>query len=433
MMAHPTKKQRPNGGGDDVSLAEEAKTADQMMATAPSVGTDVLANIFGYLDGPKDIMQKRRVCKKWKEAVRETIVPLVKFCVNSPETYNGMSIMTAALPNLQQIEIGCLRRPFERHKYNDGEDPDEEQATLTRGAAYTTHDIEIISNFRKLRILDIKIAQLNGKYPVLFNFPLLEKLSIKNCFCLKVDLEMLTGGLPMLRELTCNGIAEEPGMSSRSTAAGNINSLRVLKETLEKLDLGDCKNVVGNFMDLADFPHLKELDLFGTAVTGDIRDIGQNDFSTLEQLFLPKGVYGGTGYEMHRTSDARELIKTVYLFKKQRPSLLKINCWHGRLSDDSPDNPYSELIIEMRRDQEALGFEDDEPSPSVRIQLVEAGPRIGCQWLSGCLVSGDFDIGRVLWIDPEPDRESSDYETYIEELREIEGAEEAYPTNGNIF
>jgi hypothetical protein len=54
-MAHPTKKQRPNGGGDYVSLAEETKTADQMMATAPSVGNDVLANIFGYLDGPKDI------------------------------------------------------------------------------------------------------------------------------------------------------------------------------------------------------------------------------------------------------------------------------------------------------------------------------------------------------------------------------------------
>ncbi len=423
-MAHPTKKQRPNGGGDDVSLAEEAKTADQMMATAPSVGTDVLANIFGYLDGPKDIMQKRRVCKKWKEAVKKTIVPLVKFCVNSPETYNGMSVMTAEMPNLQQIEIGYLRRPFERHKYIDGEDPDEEQATATRGADYTTHDIEIISNFRKLRILDINIAPLNGIYPVLFNFPLLEKLSIHNCFCLKVDMEMLAGGLPMLKELICNDTIPDP--TTGTPASGNINSLRVLKETLEKLDLNGCKNVVGNFMDLADFPYLKELNLLDTSVTGDIRDIGQNDFSTLEQLVLPKGVYGGTGYEMHRTSDARELIKTVYLFKKQRPSLLNINYWHGKLSDDSPDNPYSELLIEMRRDEEVLSEED---VPSVCICLVQAAHRIGCQWVSGYVLHSDGalrDIGKVLWIDPEPDRESSDYQTYIEELREIEGAEEDY-------
>lgn len=41
-------------------------------------------------------------------------------------------------------------------------------------------------------------------------------------------------------------------------------------------------------MDLADFPHLKELGLEETGVTGDIRDIGDNDFSSLE-------VYGGFG------------------------------------------------------------------------------------------------------------------------------------------
>jgi hypothetical protein len=369
-----------------------------------------------------NIMQKRRVCKKWKEAVRETIAPLVKFCVNSVEAYDVMSIMTEALPNLQQIDLKFLRGshhgrpfPFYRHKYNDGEDPEEE----TPGRFdYSTHDIEIISNFRKLRILDINLAPLNGTYPVLFNFPLLEKLSIQHCFRLKVDLEMLAGGLPMLKELTCNGIIE-PDIS-KSTAAGNISSLRVLKETLEKLNLSGCVNVEGNFMDLADFPHLKELYLFDTSVTGDIRDIGETDFSTLAQLYLPKGVYGGTGYELHRTSDARELIKALYLFKKQRPSLLFYG--HGRLSNDSPDNPFSELIIEMRRNEEILS-EDDEPS--VRIQLVEAGPRIGCQWVSGHEDLG-LDIGKVLWIDPEPDRESSDYQTYIEELREIEGAEEDY-------
>ena len=38
-----------------------------------------------------------------------------------------------------------------------------------------THDINIISNFSKLRILEIYRVELNGRYPVLFNFPLLHR------------------------------------------------------------------------------------------------------------------------------------------------------------------------------------------------------------------------------------------------------------------
>ena len=44
-------------------------------------------------------------------------------------------------------------------------------------------------------------------------------------------------------------------------------------------------------MDLADFPHLKELNLHGT-VTGDIEDIGEGDFPAMEQLILPSGTVG---------------------------------------------------------------------------------------------------------------------------------------------
>ncbi len=65
----------------------------------------------------------------------------------------------------------------------------------------------------------------------------------------------------MLKELDCI-------MNSHLT--GNINSLRVLKDTLEKVTINSCWNVEGNFIDLADFPHLKELNLRWTAMTGDI-------------------------------------------------------------------------------------------------------------------------------------------------------------------
>jgi hypothetical protein len=94
-------------------------------------------------------------------------------------------------------------------------------------------------------------------------------------------------GLPILKELTCTG---------NDCLTGNINSLRVLKYDLEKVTIEYCARVEGNLMDLADFPHLKELNLRGTAVTGDIRGIGENDFLSLEDLYLPKGVYGCKGY-----------------------------------------------------------------------------------------------------------------------------------------
>ena len=72
--------------GDDISLAEP--TTDRMaMAAGCLSSVDVLANIFAFL-GVKDIMCKRRVCKKWKEAARKTIVPLTDFRLYSRGTAN---------------------------------------------------------------------------------------------------------------------------------------------------------------------------------------------------------------------------------------------------------------------------------------------------------------------------------------------------------
>jgi hypothetical protein len=75
-MPHPSKKQRMTGDG-------------ARFATVGDLSVDVLADIFGYLDDIQDIMQKRRVCKKWKEAVKMTIVPPTNFLVDSAEKYNA--------------------------------------------------------------------------------------------------------------------------------------------------------------------------------------------------------------------------------------------------------------------------------------------------------------------------------------------------------
>jgi hypothetical protein len=348
--------------------------------------SDVLPNILGFLS-LKDIMRSRRINKNTMNAVRNTIVPPCDFCINSLGNYNAMTVMTEAMPNLQQITIGGSG---DGHKYSDGEDPDEEYAVITDD--WISHDIEMISNFRQLRILTIWQADLNGRYPFLLNFPLLQKLTIMGSIFLKWDLDMLAG-FPLLKELDCWG---NPDMN------GNINSLRVLKDTLEKVNICDCGIVEGNFMDLADFPHLKELYVCDTAVTGDIRDIGDNDFPSLESLILPNTVYGALGSTLRSISEGTDLIRTLYLLKKQRPALIADD-WYGVLSMNSPDWYES--------------ADEHEETPPFKIYFVQAGSRIGYRWVGKYPWNTPCEVN---WLDPEPDRESGDYEKYTEELQQIE-------------
>ena len=232
-----------------------------------------------------------------------------------------MASMTTVLPNLQQITHCHLGHG---HKFSDGDDPVEYRAADL--ANWTAHDINFISNFRKLRSLKFFSAPLNGRYQFLFHSPSPQSLNISHCFFLYWDLEMLAG-LPLLKDLHC--------YYNYYSLTGNISTLRVLTDTLTTVVISICYSVEGNFMDLADFPHLKLLNLRFTAVTGDIREISESDFSAMESLSLPSGVYGGMGYEFQLISDGPDVINTLYCIKKQRPNLLED--WYGELSGDSPD------------------------------------------------------------------------------------------------
>ena len=232
--------------------------------TIVELGIDEVASILSFLP-LRPIMCLRRVNMTWRDAAKKTVLPLATatWRVNNVVEYNAMEVMTRELPNLQYIVIGdllgsnidlydsdenCVDNGDE-HIYNNGGDPDEEHAAYT--ADRGSHDIEIISNFSKLNHLAIAAnASLNGRYTVFFDsFPLLEKLSIKCSNFLKWDLEMLAV-FPLLKELDC--------CDNELYMTGNISSLRVLKGTLEKVVINNCPRIEGNFMDLADFPHLKE-------------------------------------------------------------------------------------------------------------------------------------------------------------------------------
>jgi hypothetical protein len=354
------------------------------------LGAYDIACVFSFL--PLEEMRSlRNVSKKFGEVAKLFIDRPTDMIVNSVETYNKMKVMTAVPLDLQRITIDDLGS---RNKWSDGEDPNEGWADYT--ADYISHDIEVISNFRKLRILEIRSYNLlNGRYPALFNFPQLQKLSILDCDDLRLDLEMLAG-FPILKELVCEC----------EHLTGSINSLKVLKDTLEKVKFALC-HVEGNFMDLADFPHLKELDLqYCTAVTGDIRDIGKNDFPILERLCLPDGVYGGIGYEFDRLTDAPDLVQALYLLVKRRPALLDMGYWYGMLSFRSPD--YYKAV-------EGAGY-----SPPFCVKFIQAGPRTGYQWESHNYTQDPRSACEVNWLDPELDRESSDYGQYMDELQQIE-------------
>ena len=198
-MSHSRKRPRGvDAGGasgdiaevDDSSLQNHGEAVANVGMSLTSITTsandfssDVVANILSYLK-LKEIMCKRRVCKKWTEAVRKTSVsPEEEFEVNNVKTYEAMSVMSTVLPNLQSVKIKPFMNIFEdgsgmtdfHHKYNDGEDPDEEQAARTARWGIT-HDIGIFANFRKLRRLEVDYPAMNGRYPFLFNsFPLLQK------------------------------------------------------------------------------------------------------------------------------------------------------------------------------------------------------------------------------------------------------------------
>ncbi len=414
-MLGPSKNTRARAteAGRIVAAQQPPRSRLSNAAGFNKLSCNQTAVILGFLDY-KNIMRSRRVSRKFCDAAKITIVPMYRgddyryshlnLRVNSVKKYNIMRAMTEAVPNLQKLElddIGYDVKSGKYCKYSDGEDPDEARAAKTSN--YISHDIGVISSFRKLRILECG-GGLNGKYPVLFNFPLLQYLDINYCNNLKWDLEMLVG-LPSLKELHCSG-------SSSSNMSGNLKSLSVLKHTLEVIKFYDCKNIEGKFTDLADFPRLKSLQLkYCYNVTGDIRKLGSRDFPKLTKLELSKGVIGGEGYQFQRVSDVQSVMDAVYRLSRRDPSLF-------------PEiNNYTILNWKLSRDSsdwyDAVGQRGIPPPPH-NVGFVRVGTRLGWRWTTPFRYSCATNSCEIQWLDPEPSRESNGYYDYIQELESIQ-------------
>ncbi|KAK1741979.1 hypothetical protein QTG54_007552 [Skeletonema marinoi] len=151
-------------------------------------------------------------------------------------------------------------------------------------------------------------------------------------------------------------------------------------------------------MDLSDFPKLSELHLMEIDVEGDVRDIRECDFPSLEDLTLPESVVGGMmGHDFQSISDVPEVMQAIYRLK-ERDLFSDERYW--RLSDESPDR-YDERIV-------------------------EAGTRRGWRWWGRCHCGtvSHACVGtsscEINWFNREPDKESSDYEKYVQKLKQLE-------------
>jgi hypothetical protein len=343
------------------------------------------------------VQLSRCVSKKSADAVKKTSEPIVAssyryFGVNSVLYYNALAVMADAMPGLQQVRLESSKYGEEDFKFNDGEEPEE----IARTAEYTALNIvDVLSpaNFPNLHALYIDSdAPLNGKYPSLFNFSNLEKLTISRCNTIKFGFDMLAG-LPSLKEFEC---------VHNKLATGNLKDLSVCQNTLERIEIVcSDSSIGGNFMDLANFPHLKSLRLRQTKVTGQLRDIGDNDFPKLEVLNLPSTVVGGDRYEIQRVAEAKELINDLLPLRRKRPELFSDRYFHWKLSDESED------IANPRMDEYMPDYHN------YCFSFVQAGSRLGWRWEKKFDYTPDHPF-EVHWLDPVPNKKSNDYQAYAD-------------------
>ena len=153
-------------------------------------------------------------------------------------------------------------------------------------------------------------------------------------------------------------------------------------------------------MDLADFPHLKSLDLSRCPmVTGDLRDIKNGHFLALKSINLARGIIGSRGHYFRSITDVPSTMEAIYrLSQRDTPFIEDLNHYSVYLSGASSDR--YELL------------DPEHPDPPFCISFVRVGPRMGWRWKASVYnyLSNSCEVN---WLEPEPGRDCSDYMTII--------------------
>lgn len=409
---------------DDIIYTQQVcKQWKEAACRAIFPSSSMLPIIFGYLDW-KEILCARGTCTQWCEAARHTLVPpsvekrvvftrstnpprveeFPQFHVNTSRQYNMLNVLRKVMPNLQQIHLsefqgmpigsmsyngiaGIVYDTSEERYLDEGEESNQDGA----------YDVSIISDFRNLRSLVLKYAQLHGEYPCFFGFEHLRELSINQGadYCDMVwDLKMLSG-MPVIEKLTliC------------SKATGSISDLHFLKNTLLELviDSGSLSSpnqraaddIDGNFMDLARFAVLRKLDLkWAKGIRGDVSQIQLTDFPCMHQLELP-GV-------LLRVDQSLEIIHLFTELARRSPPCIASVC----LSENSSD--HFEINEEHR----------NSPPPPFTLEFVHPGKRLGWRWVSQRRLWHTRSC-EINWLDEELDTDSEQYHVYQEETKRL--------------
>jgi hypothetical protein len=179
---------------------------------------------------------------------------------------------------------------------------------------------------------------------------------------------------------------------------GNLQSLRVLTNCLVSLSLENCPNVTGNLMVLADFPYLQRIGIRCTNVTGDIREIGSDDFVSINELFLGDGIYGNLSFD--RIDDVPGIMKAKSNLMKRRTILDEHD-----FDDDSDTMHVREDSLHFYHAPEGM------PDPPFWIVFVCAGPRSGWKFTNRT-TGGDCETE---WFEPAPLVTDEGYDKHVKE------------------
>lgn len=331
---------------------------------------NVLSHTLSFLPW-KSVVECRRVSQQWKLAAAQCPC---KDVVQLGRT-EDLASLGVCLPNVRSLAVS--------------------------GATSALNDANFAPAraFRQLRHLTCSESEdllLAFPHTILPSFRHLTELNVSLDMELQWQLQDLEA-LPQLRVLRA---------VNNWNLTGQLDQLRSQDFTV--LEFSGCRNVQGNLLDLARFPQLQEVSLNSTAVSGDVREVGEGDFPALQEIGLSSDdhFYGIGALSSIRHAFA--VMRGRYFLTRNSTAVCPLTPFPLYLDSSSPDFYYG-------RPQQRLYASELDPPFSVETIVAGNLRRRGYRWSN--LLGGCCDI---VWFDPEPSNEDgSSHAAYLMDLEII--------------